>query len=56
MKHLTTNEVAERFNVTVQTVKLWRRIGRGPKFLKLGKSIRYRESDIKAFEDDNESR
>lgn len=55
MKHLKTKEVADRFNITVQTVKLWRRTGKGPKFLRIGDSIRYKQTDVEDFENANQS-
>jgi Helix-turn-helix domain len=35
--------------VRVKTLQAWRVRGGGPKFLKLGRSIRYRQSDLEAF-------
>lgn len=43
---LTTAEVADRLNVSEQTLRHWRTQNRGPRYLKLGKAVRYRPADI----------
>lgn len=43
---LTTNEIAERLAVPVETVRYWRKCRRGPRALKIGRAVRYRESDL----------
>ena len=48
--HLKQDEVAARWNVSVATLERWRSEGIGPKFLKIGGLVRYREVDIVAFE------
>jgi transposase-like protein len=51
LRHLTSAELAERLDVTEQTLKDWRRDGRGPDFLQDGrKFIRYRLCDVEAWE------
>jgi len=47
----TTQDVANRLQVHVQTVKNWRVDGTGPKFVRLGngKLIRYRDDDIEEW-------
>lgn len=49
-RYLTTREVAERFDVSVQTLKRWRKNGTGPRFYRIGKLVRYRPDEIDAFE------
>lgn len=34
---------------SVRTLQRWRVEGFGPKFIKLGKSVRYRQSELEAF-------
>ena len=34
---------------SVRTLQRWRVEGFGPKFIKLGKSVRYRQSDLEKF-------
>jgi hypothetical protein len=36
---------------SVNTLRSWRSQGRGPKFIKVGKLVRYRLSDVEAFMD-----
>jgi len=50
VKHLTTDELAERLGISRRTIEGWRRTGEGPKFLPLVKGIRYREADVEAWE------
>jgi excisionase family DNA binding protein len=50
MHHLRTEEAAKRLNVKPETLEAWRCRGGGPAFLKLGKAVRYRESDLDAYE------
>jgi predicted DNA-binding transcriptional regulator AlpA len=41
-KYYTTREIADILKLKQQTLKLWRRKGKGPKFVKIeGKMIRY---------------
>ena len=49
MALLTTAEVAELLNYTPDTVRRWRREGRGPAYIKDGEEIRYLPADIKAW-------
>lgn len=46
---LTSKQVAERLHMRKQTLEAWRLQGKGPRFTKLGKLVRYREEDISAF-------
>src|SRR5581483_820188 len=47
---LTDVEVAERLGVSRFTVRSWRLKGVGPRFLKMGRAVRYRSEDIDAYE------
>ncbi|MGO1069759.1 helix-turn-helix transcriptional regulator [Lysobacter sp. CA199] len=49
--HLSTEQLAARWDVTVDTIERWRSEGIGPRFLKVTRAIRYRLSDVEAFED-----
>ena len=51
MQLLTENETAGRLNCTKSALRRWRRERRGPKFVKLGRLIRYRDSDLETFVD-----
>lgn len=44
-----TKEAARYIGLTTATLEAWRCRGGGPVFLKLGKAVRYRESDLVAF-------
>ena len=46
---LNEYQVAETLAVSVATVRRWRTFGQGPKFLKLGASVRYRPEDLQAW-------
>jgi excisionase family DNA binding protein len=48
----TTDEVAAYLNLPPQTLKLWRHKGKGPKFIKAGKHVRYRWPDVERWEAD----
>lgn len=41
--------MAQRLNVSVKTLQRWRWIGYGPPFIKIGRAVRYRDSDVEAF-------
>ena len=47
---LTTLELSRRYGICVGTLQNWRSQGRGPTYVKLGRSaVRYRTEDIEAF-------
>jgi predicted DNA-binding transcriptional regulator AlpA len=47
---LADDEAAEVLGgVKVQTLAVWRMQGRGPKFIRLGRLIRYRRRDLEAW-------
>jgi predicted site-specific integrase-resolvase len=46
---LTEREAAPRLGVSPHTLRTWRRLGRGPRYLKLGKAVRYRPEDVEAY-------
>jgi predicted site-specific integrase-resolvase len=45
----TPLELAERLKIQPRTLQEWRSIGKGPSFLRVGRVIRYRESDIEKW-------
>jgi predicted DNA-binding transcriptional regulator AlpA len=49
-RHLTPLELAEREQVTIQTVYVWNTNRTGPKFMKIGRHVRYRVADVIAWE------
>lgn len=50
---LREDEAAEFLNYSVRTLQGWRRIGKGPKFKRLGRSIRYRYKDLQDWSEGN---
>ena len=46
---LDEHAVAERLNVSVSTVRRWRLIGDGPRYVKIGTSVRYLPADVDGF-------
>ena len=47
---LTDIEVAVRLGVSRFTVRSWRLKGVGPRFLKMGRAVRYRPEDVQEYE------
>ena len=47
---LTDLEVAARLGVSRFTVRSWRLKGHGPRFLKMGRAVRYRTEDVDDYE------
>jgi excisionase family DNA binding protein len=47
---LTDIEVAARLGVSPFTVRAWRHKGLGPRFLKMGRAVRYRPEDVDEYE------
>ena len=45
-KLYTTNELAEHLETNQGTLANWRTSGIGPRFVKVGASVRYREADV----------
>lgn len=46
---MNSPELAEEIGVPVQRLAVWRMEGTGPRYVKLGRSIRYRSSDVQAW-------
>ncbi len=46
---MNTKEAALRLGVQPGTLEVWRVYGKGPKFRKLGRAVRYREMDLEAY-------
>ena len=46
---LTVREVADMLGLSVATLRAWRHRGKGPRFLRLGRSVRYLPSDVADF-------
>jgi predicted DNA-binding transcriptional regulator AlpA len=50
-RHLTIAELATRKCVPVNTVRKWNATGTGPRFMKIGRYVRYRPADVIAWEE-----
>jgi predicted DNA-binding transcriptional regulator AlpA len=48
---LTITEVADLVRKPVATMRWWRHIGIGPHGFKIGRDVRYRLSDVRAWTD-----
>jgi predicted DNA-binding transcriptional regulator AlpA len=46
---LTETQVAEQLGLSVATLRAWRHRGRGPRFLRFGRAVRYLPADLDAF-------
>lgn len=47
---ISQNELAQRWQVSESTLERWRSQRTGPMFLRLGSQVRYRITDVEAFE------
>jgi hypothetical protein len=50
LRHLTSIDLARRWNVSPRTLERWRGLGLPPKFLKLHGRVAYRLEEVEAFE------
>ncbi len=50
VKHLTAEELAERWNCSGETLARWRSEGHGCRWMRIGGYIRYRLTDVEAYE------
>ena len=48
-KLLTETQVAVMLNIQVATLRRWRWIGQGPRFIKIGAAVRYDPQELKAY-------
>lgn len=53
---LSPTELADYLKVPLKTVYNWRQGGSGPRGIRVGKHVRYRQSDIDAWLDSNADR
>ena len=49
---LTRAELSARLNVAMQTLAQWASQGRGPRYAKFGRHVRYQMADVIAWEAD----
>jgi DNA-binding transcriptional MerR regulator len=53
MKLLTTKSVSEMLSVPEGSIRYWRKVGLGPRWVKLEGSIRYAEEDVLRYIEQN---
>ena len=46
---MTPDELAAYAGTKTTTLAHWRYIGKGPRFVKIGRSVRYRAEDVRAW-------
>lgn len=49
--HLSARELADREGVPLKSVYAWNFSGTGPRFMRIGKYVRYRLSDVLEWEE-----
>ena len=49
----TATEAAELFNISPKSLEKWRCVGGGPRFIRIGRLVRYRAEDLADFIDRN---
>lgn len=54
-KLLTPQELADYLRVPRSTLNYWRRTGKGPRALLIGRSLRYDPTDVRAWRDSTDS-
>ena len=50
---LDESAVADDYHIPGRTLSQWRYLGRGPRYMKVGRLVRYRRSDVETWLDAN---
>ena len=50
VRHLTQDDLAQRWRISPRTLERWRWLQEGPQFLKIGGRVVYRLDDVEAYE------
>jgi len=50
-RHLSPAELAGRLGVPLETIYGWNKLHTGPRFMKVGRHVRYRLADVLAWEE-----
>jgi len=50
---LNSEEASQYLGLKKQTLEVWRILGKGPRFIRAGRVVRYRASDIQDWLDSN---
>lgn len=48
-EYINEKDAARFLGLCVQTLRNWRGLGKGPKYAKIGRCVRYQLSDLKAY-------
>ncbi len=48
---LTVTQAAALMQMNPKTLTIWRSAGKGPKYLKCGRAVRYRMADLRAWQE-----
>jgi excisionase family DNA binding protein len=48
-QYMTTKQAAEELGLGTSTLEIWRTKGTGPKWIKVGRAIRYSRGDLEAW-------
>lgn len=51
-EYLSNEDLSKRYGVPLKTVRKWRYEGTGPQGFRAGRHVRYRESDVRRWEED----
>jgi predicted DNA-binding transcriptional regulator AlpA len=46
---LDEKQLARKLNISVASARRWRLLSQGPRFLKIGASVRYKPEDVEAW-------
>ena len=46
VRHLTVEDLAERESVSIETVYEWNKRRTGPRYMKIGRYVRFSEPDV----------
>jgi len=46
---LTETQAAEHLGLSIATLRAWRHRGKGPRFVRFGRAVRYLRADLEAF-------
>lgn len=53
-RRLSVTDLSERLQIPEDTIYQWNRKRTGPRYLRIGRHIRYRLSDVEAWEESKE--
>jgi predicted DNA-binding transcriptional regulator AlpA len=48
-RHMTSEDLAQTCRTSVETVRYWRHVGKGPKSFKVGRRVLYAVEDVEAW-------